>query len=86
MRQSSADKYLTILANLIVSAALLMSVFMLNSFSTHRIGDEFMKQLGISKPAADVKITQSILGGSLDAYGLKNIKSVVLGDYFLLYV
>ncbi len=80
MTQSRADKYLTILANLIVSAALLMSVFMLNSFSIHRIGEDFMKQLGISKTAADEKIRGSILSGSLDAYGLKNLKSVVLGD------
>lgn len=80
MRQSRADKYLTILANLIVSAALLMSVFMLNSFSIHHIGDDFMKQLGITKTAADEKISGSVLSGSLDAYGLKNIKNVVLGD------
>ncbi|MBL7697411.1 MAG: hypothetical protein JNK79_04615 [Chitinophagaceae bacterium] len=80
MKQSTSDKYLSLLANVIVCSALLFSIFMLNSFSVHRIGDDFMKQLGISKNAADEKITQSIIGGSLDAYGLKNIKNVLAGD------
>lgn len=80
MKQTSADKILSLLANIILCSALLFSIFMMNSFTTHRIGEDFMKQLGISKTAADDKITQSIIGGSLDAYGLKNIRNVVSGN------
>ena len=38
------------------------------------MADDFLKQLGISKPGADEKITNSILDGSLDTYGVKNAK------------
>jgi hypothetical protein len=37
-------------------------------------------QFGISKAAADEKITNSILGGSLDAYGVKNVKNIAVGN------
>jgi hypothetical protein len=80
MKQSSADKFLSLLANVVVAAALLVSVFLLNSFTMHRIGEDFMKQLGITKTAADEKISNSILGGSLDAYGVRNIKNIVTGN------
>jgi hypothetical protein len=80
MNQSSADNIFSTVTNILLATALLLSIFLLNSFTTHRIGDDFMKQLGINKTAADDKITSSILGGSLDAYGLKNIKNVVTGN------
>ena len=80
MKQSSADNLVTIISNVILAIALLLSIFLLNSFTLHRIGDEFMKQLGISKTAADEKITNSILGGSLDIYGLKNAKNIATGN------
>ena len=80
MKQRSADNLLAIVANLVLASVLLFSIFVMNSFTVHRIGDDFMKQLGISKTAADEKITNSILGGSLDAYGLKNVKNIVTGN------
>jgi hypothetical protein len=66
--------------NIILATALLLSIFVLNSFTTHAIGDDFMKQLGITKTAADEKITNSMLTGSLDAYGLKNARNIVTGN------
>lgn len=42
--------------------------------------DDFLKQLGITKSVADEKIAQSILGGSIDVYGLKNAKNIVAGN------
>lgn len=44
------------------------------------MADDFLKQLGISKPAADDKITNSILGGSVDLYGVKNARNIALGN------
>jgi hypothetical protein len=80
MKQSSADNIFSTVTNIILATALLLSIFLLNSFTVHHIGDDFMKQLGITRTAADEKISNSILGGSLDAYGLKNVKNVVTGN------
>jgi hypothetical protein len=80
MKHSSADNVVTTIANVILATTLLVSIFLLNSFTTHRIGDDFMKQLGITKTAADEKISNSILGGSLDAYGLKNARNILTGN------
>lgn len=44
------------------------------------MADGFLQQLGISKTDADKKITRSILGGYLDAYGVKNIKNIAAGN------
>ena len=78
--QSSADNIFSTVTNILLATALLLSIFFLNSFTVHKIGDDFMKQLGITKPAADEKIANSVLGGSLDVYGLKNLKNVVMGN------
>lgn len=80
MKQTSADNVVTIISNIVLAIALLLSIFLLNSFTVHRIGDDFMKQLGISKTAADEKISNSILGGSVDIYGLKNAKNILTGN------
>lgn len=50
------------------------------SFRVQKMGDDFLKQMGISKSEADGKIAGSILGGSLDAYGLRNIKNIAAGN------
>jgi hypothetical protein len=80
MKQSSADNIFSTVTNILLATVLLLSIFLLNSFTVHRIGDDFMKQLGITKTAADQKITNSVLGGSLDAYGLKNVRNIVTGN------
>lgn len=53
---------------------------MLFSFTAKNAADEFLQQLGISKTDADKKISNSILAGTLDAYGIKNIKTLVNGN------
>jgi hypothetical protein len=63
MKQRSADNLFAMVANLVLASVLLFSIFVMNSFTVLRIGDEFMKQLGISKTAADEKITNSIRTG-----------------------
>ena len=80
MKQSSADNIFSTVTNILLATVLLLSIFLLNSFTVHRIGDDFMKQLGITKTTADQKITNSVLGGSLDAYGLKNVRNIVTGN------
>lgn len=62
-------------APLIIALCLLLC-----SFVAHRLADDFLKQLGIAKKDADDKITQSILGGGLDLYGVKNAKNIALGN------
>lgn len=42
--------------------------------------DDFLKQLGITKANADEKISESILGGSLNTYGIKNVKNIASGN------
>src|SRR5688572_13893582 len=80
MKQTSADNVVTVISNIVLAITLLLSIFLLNSFTVHRIGDDFMKQLGITKTAADEKISNSILGGYVDVYGLKNAKNIVSGN------
>lgn len=50
------------------------------SFETRRMGDDFLKQLGITKVNADEKITGTLLGGGIDLYGVKNAKNIALGN------
>src|SRR5688500_5300167 len=57
----------------------LISLFLF-SFTVFSYGDDFLKQLGIDKPAANEKITSSILGGYLDVYGEKNAKNIAKGN------
>ena len=47
---------------------------------TIKMADGFLQQLGISKTEADKKISKSILGGYMDAYGLKNLKNIAAGN------
>ncbi len=59
--------------------ALLFILFLL-SFTVQRINNDFLKALGISQTEADKKITNSLLGGYLDSYGLKNAKNIATGN------
>ncbi len=54
--------------------------FLMLSFTTQKLADDFLKQLGITKPNADTKIVNSIIEGSLDQYGLRNAKNIALGN------
>jgi hypothetical protein len=57
-----------------------ITVLLLSSFSAVKLTDDFLKQLGISKPGADEKITGGILDGSVDMYGVKNAKNILTGN------
>ncbi|MBS4066923.1 MAG: hypothetical protein KGZ74_20340 [Chitinophagaceae bacterium] len=59
---------------------LLTGSFILFSFTIKTLTGDFLKQLGISKTDADEKIINSILGGSLDQYGIRNAKNIAVGN------
>jgi vacuolar-type H+-ATPase subunit E/Vma4 len=50
------------------------------SFTVARLNGDFLKELGITKTAADKKITNSILAGSIDVYGVKNAVNLAIGN------
>lgn len=73
----SAVKRLRKIAVVASVAVLTATIF---SFTIKKVADDFLQQLGILKSDADEKITNSMLGGYVDAYGLKNAKNIALGN------
>ena len=57
----------------------IMSLF-IYAFTFSRVNDDFLKELGIVKTEADKKICGSILGGSIDVYGVRHIKNIAVGN------
>jgi hypothetical protein len=60
--------------------SLLVLGFCISSFTMKKAAEDFLEQLGISKTSADEKITNSVLGGYLDQYGLQNAKNIASGN------
>ncbi|HMO61466.1 MAG TPA: hypothetical protein PKC39_00075 [Ferruginibacter sp.] len=58
----------------------LLAVLLCAFLFSFKLNDDLFKTLGISKTDADTKITRSVLGGYLDAYGLSNVKNIALGN------
>lgn len=62
----------------------LFAFFLFCSFTLQqkakRITGDFLKELGITEQNADERISNSILGGYVDAYGIKNAKNIALGN------
>ncbi len=60
----------------------IMTVFScaLLSFTANKMADDFLKQLGITKTDADKKITENILRGYINTYGIKNLKNIAAGN------
>jgi hypothetical protein len=56
----------------------IISATFLFSFRIINLTDDFLKALGLEKTDADKKITNSILGGYLDAYGVTKAKSIAV--------
>lgn len=80
MKQKSFRNLVIRLRICIAVLILVLNSFVLFSFTVRKMADDFLKQLGITKSVADEKIAQSILGGSIDVYGLKNAKNIVAGN------
>jgi hypothetical protein len=67
-------KILSLAAIITVASASLIS------FTLRSLSDDFLKQLGLTKPGAEEKIRQGILGGSIDVYGIKGLKNIATGN------
>ena len=63
-----------------IGLLLVAASFLLFSFTAKNFTEDFLQQLGISKTSADLKITNSLLGGYLDQYGLQNAKNIATGN------
>lgn len=77
MKPKTLKSQMVMLRICIVTFILVIASLFLFSFTVKRMAEDFLAQLGINKSAADEKITNSVLGGSLDAYGLRNVKNIV---------
>jgi hypothetical protein len=81
MKQLSLKQYTAIIrACALVMVLTILSLFLFSFTVTSRYAEDFLKQLGVSKTDADAKIVSSVLGGSLDVYGLRNAKNIVLAN------
>jgi len=80
MQKTSLNTLVKVLRICIITFILAIASLILFSFTVDKINEEFLKQLGISKTDADKKITNSILGGYLDAYGAKNATHIIVGN------
>ena len=79
MKQPSMNILIAKLRICIAALILVILSLAFFSFTIQKMNDDFLKQLGILKPDADEKISSSMLGGYIDAYGVKNIKNIALG-------
>ncbi len=81
MEKISNQQTRTIARLFFVAMFLTVVAAALFSFTVYKkVSDEFLKQLGITKTDANSKITNSMLGGYLDQYGVRNAKNIVLGS------
>lgn len=63
-----------------IAAVITVASCSLISLTVRSLGDDFLKQLGLTKPGAEEKIRQGILGGSIDIYGIKGLKTIATGN------
>jgi hypothetical protein len=80
MKKISLNNLLNLLRTCIVIFVLTILSLFLFSFTINKLNADFLKELGISKTAADKKITESILGGYLNEYGAANAKNIAIGN------
>jgi hypothetical protein len=64
----------------VLTVAAILSLFLFSFTVADKYAEDFLKHLGISKVDANQKISNSLLGGSLDAYGLRSAKNIALGN------
>jgi hypothetical protein len=82
MKQTNSNNGREVLRTGSIIFLLIVTITSLFSFSISiniKTGD-FLKELGITKMETDKKITNSILGGYINADGIKNAKNIVIGN------
>jgi hypothetical protein len=80
MKKMSLNNLQNLLRTCIVIFVLAILCLFLFSFTINKLNADFLKELGISKTAADKKITESILGGYLNEYGAATAKNIVMSN------
>jgi hypothetical protein len=66
-----------------ITALLLLAAFMgmlLVSFTTRKMYEDMLGKLGLTKEDANTRISQSLLNGYLNYYGIRNLHSIATGD------
>ena len=79
MKKVLAEKMIMRLRLCIAGLLLVILSLCLFSFTIQqRMQEDFLKQLGLTKTQADEKISNGLLGGYVDHYGIKNLKNIML--------
>lgn len=76
----SLKQCVTLIRACAVTAVLTMLSCFLFSFTVKVYGDEFLKQLGISKNTADSKLNSGFLLGAFDEYGISKAKNIATAN------
>ncbi len=58
----------------------ILSLFLFSFTIQQRMQEDFLKQLGLTKTQADEKISNGLLGGYVDHYGIKNLKNIMVNN------
>jgi hypothetical protein len=80
MEKKLLNKMITWLRLCIAGLIMVIISLFLFSFTMEKLTGDFLKQLGINQQEANSKITGSLLSGSLDHYGIRNLKNIVFSD------
>ncbi|HMK04001.1 MAG TPA: hypothetical protein VK489_07420 [Ferruginibacter sp.] len=80
MKKQILQKMITWLRLCIAGLVLVILSLFLFSFEMKKLQAEFLKQLGINQEMADRKITNSLLGGYLDYYEIRNLHKILVND------
>lgn len=78
-KQSLESPIIRVRISIVLFIAAIACLFLF-SFTVNKTAGNFLQQPGIAKTDADKKISNSIIGGYLDAYGAKNAKNIALGN------
>lgn len=60
----------------VIGSMLTLGSLLLFSFTAKRLGEDFLRELGITQVTADEKISSTMLLGSFDTYGIKKTKAI----------
>jgi hypothetical protein len=76
MRQTISKRRTKNLVLFFGPAVILSLFFLICSFTVQKITNDFLKELGLTKKGADEQITNSIIGGYINTYGIRNAKNI----------
>jgi len=74
-------KYLLSCRRQIAIITLLSGAFLICSFTVKRAMEEFLKQIGLTEPQAQQRITQAFFNGHVNTYKLAEARKIPLSDH-----